>query len=449
MSRFDDHPNALEGELQAQDWTRGLMHTRPGDRLPPGYYRRLVNGEIRRGFPETRRGLRPITWMLNEGAPLAAVVQAVCWWKPSRATLQAPPAMVLLIGDNELWRCATHNTPVRVDAAITENLQPCEILPCFDVALILRGLEEAPVLYDPYNSLLRGGGVLELEEPASGSGRIVLPPATVGCVSAGRVWLRSGVDQVVASDIFEFYYNPLNVFRVEAGGGAEIVRMVAYGGNAIAVFKTDGVYRMVGTDQALESADSTFYIEKVYASQGCIAGDSVRQIGSTLLYLSANGTEAIEVSGTELIAQPTGSFSAAVNPYFKGLSWPAAAAARAIVVDNYYLLAVPSKATFKMVDPLGVRWGGEFPEVPHETGTEGVLVVYESDGVTPATLPINFGANISAVTDVQLVIKNEGGALATISNVAITGSGYSIQTALSDTTLYPGESATITIRFTP
>jgi hypothetical protein len=450
MSRFDDNPNAQEPGITSQDWSAGLMHTRPGDRLPPGYYRRLVNGEIRRGFPETRRGLRPMKWMLNNGAPLADVVQAVKWWRPSRATIQVPPAMCLLIGDNELWHCAPGNVPRRLHAAITDATQPCEILPSFDVALILRGLEQAPVLFDPYNALLRGGGVLELEEPASGSGRIVLPPASVGCVTAGRVWLRSGVDQVVASDIFEFYYNPLNVFRVEAGGGQEIVRMVPYGGNAIAVFKTDGVYRMVNTDQALEDTSSTFYVEKIYAAQGCVAGDSVQQIGSNFLYLSPNGVEQIQVSGTELIAQPAGSFSAAVNPYFKGLSWPAASAARGVVADNYYLLAVPSKATWKVVDPLAVRWGSEFPEVVgFEPGSEGVLAIYLSDGVTLATSPLDFGdVDPGDTADLTLVLKNEGGADIDVSGTQISGTGYSILTAPADSVLSPGETTTVVVRYT-
>lgn len=444
MSRFDDNLNAPEGAIDLQEFSRGLMHTRPGDRLPAGYYRRGVNLELRRGYPETRRGVRPMPWMLANGAPLAAVVQGVRWWKPARATIQQPPGECVLVGDDDLWRCAPGNVPRRVYADITDATQPVELIPAFDCMLILRGLGQEPLLYDPYNSQRRGNRVLTLKEPVAGAGRLVLPPASVGCATNGRVWLKSGSDQVIASDIFEWYYTSTNVFRVESGVAGEIAVMRPYGGNAIAVFKSDGVYRIVNTDGDL----SNLYVEKVYAAKGCVAGESVQQIGSMFIYLANDGVEAIEVSGTELIAQPTGSFSASIHPYFKGMSWPAASAARAVVADNYYLLAVPSVATWKLVDPLAVRWGGEIPSVPFEPGTAPLLVVYESDGLTPVTQPIDFGT-VSVATDRTLVIKNEGGALATISSAAISGTGYTIQTALSDTTLYPGESATITLRFTP
>jgi hypothetical protein len=375
---------ALQGG-ELTDFSRGVMQVRPGDRLPPGYYARGVNVEIRQGLPETRRGTRVLNWMRRaNGQTLGTRFQAVREFRPSRSGTAVPVRLVLAIVDDALWRCVPNNVPVREEAALTSSTQPCEIIPGFNAALILRGLEQVPLIYDPYNQVPTGpfyggsGRVRSLPSPASGNAS--LPAANIGCYHNDRYWLKKGYDQFLASALQEFDYRPQDVFRCESGGNGEIVQMIPYADNSIAVFKNDAVFRVTGTDGDL----SELVVRQVWGGPGCIAGDTVVKIGDSVLYLAENGVARLRVTGDALVVEPVEAFSAAVAPTFKGLSWPAATAARAIVVDDYYLLAVPSKATWRQVDPLGTRWRGAEPIVPFDLGAvsrEGTWQTFSEDYV--------------------------------------------------------------------
>jgi len=385
MSRYDTEEQDT-GAQQAQ-FDRGVAYTLPGDRVPPGHCKRLVNAEVRTGMPANRRGTRKVTWMMNGGLTLGTRWQGVQEFRPSRNDFSPAARVVLAVVDDDLWLCAPGNEPRLVQADLTAYGHRCEIIPAFNVALILRNLSEVPLLFDPNNGVPAGayygssGLLRSLPRAATGS---VLPAAATGCYHAGRVWLKSGYDEVIASDIFEWRFTSTKVYRVESGGNGEIMKLWPYGEASIAIFKNDGVYRAVNATGDLAS----MVIERVYGAHGCVAADSVRQEGDSIYYLSASGVERLLVTGQSLVVQSAEAFSHNVSPLFRGLSWPAAGGARGLVVDNYYVLAVPTRATWREVDALARRWGGVAPEVsawePGFTEVAGPWQTFSRDYVVSA-----------------------------------------------------------------
>jgi hypothetical protein len=340
MSRWNATGDTPDIGAERSVFVGGVLHQAPPDRLPVGNYTRLVNGEIRRGYPESRRGTRKLTWMANtDGTPLVSNVQGIRWWRPIRQDGTAVDnGMVILIGDNDMWRCSPGNTPVKVMEDITTDDDPCEIIPCFNTALILRGEFLAPLIYDPYNTLYRGGGLLAQLTPAIGS---VLPPSSTGCSSGGRVWLRYGRNKVIASDLYEFSYVATSVFTIDGEDDGEILRLWPYGRDNVLIFKTDGVFTLTSST----SDFSDLYREKVYGASGCLAGDSIAQIGTDIFYLSSGGIERLSVNGDSVLVQSTVPVSGPASGYFQGISSPSVRGARGLVVDNYYIISIPSAAT--------------------------------------------------------------------------------------------------------
>lgn len=358
----------------------GLSENRPRSGQSGGQYRRLINGEVRRGYPETRRGTRPLGWMLNNGAPLGTNWQAVQWYRPITpdATARAND-FVLAVVDNKLWLCRENNQPRLVNDLFTSYGQKCEIIPANQVVYILRGLEQAPVIYDPFGDTFGSIGVHVLPNPGSGT---VLPAASTGCFAANRIVQKLNTDQLIFSDIFDWEYVAGNVFTAESRSGSEIVRIWPYANDSLLVFKQDTVVQFTGISDL-----DTMVARRVYGAYGCVAPRSVAQSGDLLFYLSPRGIEVLQLTVDNSIVQAGPEISRPVNRHMESINWDVAGNAEGVVVDGYYLLNVESRATWAQVDTLGREYSASVTVASDKGG------VWTSRGVGfkfPISFPIVF-----------------------------------------------------------
>ena len=342
-SKYGERDSSPEGEVHAQ-WNGGVNSVLPADRLPALNFTHALNMELRAGYPETRRSVERAHWLYRGGsAKLGTTFQGyglVQGTQPDRVS-RAPSAL-LVVADDALWLCAPNNEPTLLREAITDQTQPVEILDYAGEHLILRGIAQPPLRY----KYAPGRVPRELPLPRAIGGFAQLPAADTGCSAGNRVWLKKGKNHVVASDAYEWDYDPaLQDFLVDDGENDEIVRLWPYGENRIVVFKTRSVHVIDGVSGMDTVADPPVLpgIYRVAAARGCVAPYTICQRGSAVLYLSREGVEVLDLSASAVTSQAAMPLSKAADRYFQEVKWTGIAGARATIADNYYLLSVPTR----------------------------------------------------------------------------------------------------------
>ncbi|RMH25690.1 MAG: hypothetical protein D6692_10490 [Planctomycetota bacterium] len=364
----------------------GVDERRVTAQSEPGLYARLVNGEIRTGYPTTRRGMRPAPWASRAESgvrvPLGSVFRAAHWHRPlDPRTGEQQPGFLLLAMDDALWLCRPNNEPRLVRSSVFDATERVEMFAANERVYILRGLKRAPLVYDPLGlAPFPSAGLHELPPPSVGQ---ALPPARTGAFQSNRIIQRYGLNELIFSDLFAWSYaSDAQIFTAESRGGGEIVRVWPYARNSLLVFKTDAVVQFVGVHDL-----STMRAERVYAASGCVAPDSVAQSGDRVFYLSARGVEVLTVDSDGLVRASGPEFSAPMARQIDAIDWDRAATARGLVVDGYYLLWVPSTATLSDVDTVGEMFPGVMP-VPQDLDVAYDLSQYAFS--IPLTFPFVF-----------------------------------------------------------
>jgi hypothetical protein len=342
-SKYGERDSQPLAEVHAQ-WSGGINTVLPADRLPALQFTHALNMEIRKGYPETRRSVERARWLYRgETEKLGTTFQGcglVQGTDPNPVTRL--PSALLVVADNTLWLCAPNNEPLRLLAGVTADTQPVEILNAHGEHLILRGVSAPPLRY----RYKPGHKPRALPEPRTIGGFAQLPASATGCYAANRVWLKRGKSNVVASDVYEWDYDPaLQDFRVDDGENDEIVRLWPYGEDRIVVFKTRSVHVIDGVGGMDTVADPPVLprIYRVAAARGCVAPYTVCQRGSAVLYLSREGVEVLDLSTSAVTSQAAMPLSKAAQRYFEEVRWTGIAGARATIADNYYLLSVPTR----------------------------------------------------------------------------------------------------------
>ena len=341
-SQYDQRDSSPLEEVHAQ-WSGGVNTVLPADRLPALNFTHALNMELRAGYPQTRRSVERARWLYRKGLPLGKTFQGcglVQGTAPDPATRL--PTALLVVVDNALWLCAPNNEPTLLDPAVTNSTQPVEILDCFNEQLILRGLSQPPLRYK-----YRSGQVPRaLPAPRAIGAFAQLPASETGCYAADRAWLKFGKSSVVASDAMEWDFDQvLQQFTVDDGENDEIIRLWPYGEDRIVVFKSRSVHVIDGVS-AMDTTSDPPVLPRIYrvaAARGCVAPYSVAQRGGSVLYLSREGVEVLDLSSAAVASQNAIPLSKAADRYFGEVKWTGIAGARAAIADNYYLLSVPTR----------------------------------------------------------------------------------------------------------
>lgn len=373
------------------DWAQGVNTLLPDDRLPPLQFKHGMNVALRKGYPETRPGVDRANWLYSLEAAMGETFQG---WGEIQGADPDPgtrlPLANLVVCDNDLWIACPNTEPFRLMVDVTDSTQEVEIIDCYNYALILRGLGQAPLRY------LYEAGHLPEALPEPRDGQSALPNSTTGVYAGNRIWLKTGKNETVASDILEWDRDAVNArWTIDDGENDEILRYWKVGEDRIVVFKERSVHviegvsqlNTVGTDDAPQVQ---VRIYRVAAARGLIAKWAVDQRGQTLYYMSRDGLEALLLSDAGVTAMGDKPLSLAAKGYWDTLRWMAVSGAQMAIADQYLMISVPTRYREDEEIP-SLTLGGAFTDDPNDDP--------ETETVT---MDLAFGWNVLAADGPEL-----------------------------------------------
>ena len=147
-------------------------------------------------------------------------------------------------------------------------------------------------------------------------------------------------DQIFCSDVLDGEAWDLlgNSIRVGAGDGDAVTALVPWFGFQVLVFKERSVWS-VDADPSLEVAD--WEIKLVNNRVGCVAHQTVQQVGPDVMFLSRDGVRSlstIEAGAQTSISSP---LSAPINDYIERINRTHVAKSCAVYYRNRYMISVP------------------------------------------------------------------------------------------------------------
>jgi hypothetical protein len=269
---------------------------------------------------------------------------------------------LLLATERGVWRLAQNQEPQRIDLPETVTLSgEVTFVQAFDRVLMLRGLDAAPLVWNPRQDFSAGLGAFE-EIAASGAGSgdytEPIPNATRGAELNGRVWLQTGRDTLAASEIFDWtLYDPvLSAFRINKGSDDQMTGILPFGGQRLLLFYDESVWALdnAGGDLTEISGDA------ISPRRGAMAPKAITVVGKDVWFLSAGGVWSLTQTtegNLQAMAEP---ISAPMEPLFRRVNWAYAAGAAAAVHEERYYLALP-------ID--GASWNNAIAVFNTATGT--------------------------------------------------------------------------------
>ncbi len=183
-----------------------------------------------------------------------------------------------------------------------------------------------------------GTGVMK----KAGATDLPIPPARLGLYHKGRVFLVTGQDRLVVSDVNDpIHYSPLvSEARIEDGQGKAIVTLMPYLKDSLLVFKADEVHRLDYVSQEMSVGAANSIIKRY----GCLAERGAVAVGNDVWFVSQRGiasvrnTEYGETVGSDIPA------SEAIAARLAALDWAHMDQAQAVSWNNLVFFALPATA---------------------------------------------------------------------------------------------------------
>ena len=156
-------------------------------------------------------------------------------------------------------------------------------------------------------------------------------------VAAG---LTSMPDAVAFSDILDpgTWDITNSVLRLGSGGGDPVVALRTWLDTGLVVFKRNSVWLI---DANPVSSVANFSIKKVHGTVGCVARNSVCQVGQDIWFLSRTGIQSVQRQLATSDTQVTMPVSQPIQDIIQMIRWDMAHKSYGICYNNYYLLAIP------------------------------------------------------------------------------------------------------------
>jgi len=200
-------------------------------------------------------------------------------------------------------------------------------------------------------------------------------PKASSLISHGNALVLSAVndpayerDAIYRSDLLDGNTWLLtNSIRVGAGDGDPIVTSISWHDSFIAVLKENSIWavNMLTTPDTTASSWTLEIISRTN-SQGCIAADTVRNVGNDVWYLSREGlTSIIREKASEQRQMGVIILNTPVNDIFEDINWDEAGNSCAEVFNNRYYLSLPTGTsavpnTTLVYNLLTRKWEGPF-----------------------------------------------------------------------------------------
>jgi len=241
---------------------------------------------------------------------------------------------------------------------------PVRFIQAFDRVLMLRGFDDAPLVWIPANDFMTGPGAFEtIEDQPGGSASFLepIPNAATGVEFNGRFFLQYGRDQVAISDVYDYlHYDPVfNAMRINEGSDDSIVRLLPFGRQRMLVFFNQSVWVLDNVFGDL----STMRGDVLTRERGAVSHDAIVQMGPDVWFLSEGGVYSLAQTESAQLQAAAAPISAPVQPLIDRINWQAASGAQAASDDGMFYLAVPiDGATYNnallVYDQKTQRWQG-------------------------------------------------------------------------------------------
>ena len=170
--------------------------------------------------------------------------------------------------------------------------------------------------------------------------RLIVPYQydVTGSTGSSVITDRNIVDEALFSDILDAdtYDRIYGQFRFNAGAADFIVGFHSFSDDKLVVFNRNSIH-IVANSLDLGSSVSQLITNEV----GCLARDSVQQIGNSMIFLSDNGVYGLNFIDLYNLRGQDVPLSASIEGTIKRINKAYASKAKSVYFDNRYYLAVP------------------------------------------------------------------------------------------------------------
>ena len=170
--------------------------------------------------------------------------------------------------------------------------------------------------------------------------RLIVPYQydVTGSTGSSVITDRNIVDEALFSDILDAdtYDRIYGQFRFNAGAADFIVGFHSFSDDKLVVFNRNSIH-IVANSLDLGSSVSQLITNEV----GCLARDSVQQIGNSMIFLSDNGVYGLNFIDLYNLRGQDVPLSASIEGTIKRINKAHASKAKSVYFDNRYYLAVP------------------------------------------------------------------------------------------------------------
>lgn len=172
-------------------------------------------------------------------------------------------------------------------------------------------------------------------------GTFPLPPGEFGLYFQNRIVVKTDDTQIIATDILDDRYDPLNVFTVNQGGNDSIVGVLPWIENQFLVFMSKSIYVAYIDPRHDPTAPDQSQITVVTTEVGCLARHSIVPAGQFVFFFSGKGVHMLTPQLDLKLLGNTMPLSEPIDDYFDDVNFDYAKKVTAIYFDNRFFIAFP------------------------------------------------------------------------------------------------------------
>jgi hypothetical protein len=168
--------------------------------------------------------------------------------------------------------------------------------------------------------------------------RLVMPFQFSVNASPNSYTSRGIIDEVIASDILDSdtYDQIYAQYRFNAGEADFTVGLHSFSEDNLMVFNRNSIH-LISNTTSLQSASTKLLTDEV----GCVARQSIEQVGSQVIFLSDNGVYSTQFFDEYNLRGTETPLSEPINETIKRINKDQMSQAVAVYFDNRYFIAVP------------------------------------------------------------------------------------------------------------
>ena len=409
MSRTDHRYEILDGQ---NDFRGGMLQV---GEPTESQYRYAENMVCRRGWIETRPGMRRTSRAFNEGfffneenAKFNDATHTGFWFNfdfvgLSLGDIQGA-AFFRFLADTDVRQVIVSDGKVYAFSnGVVSTVATAEAIGVAETIEFIQANQQLVMLRDEgLNPMRWDGSSAGFVLFDSSSASTTIPLSSTGAYAGGRLWVVKDRDDIYASDIFDIdtYDYLYQTFSAQKGDGDEITRLIPYHDDYLLVFKKRSVYALSGVKFAANQAafdvlpstpvlSDYVTISQVFNNHGLVAPKCVIVHGEQVTFLSYEGIVSISRTQEGQLQGLNVTLSAPIQPVIDRINWRSVTGACAGSHENYLFFAVPlddstvnnAVLVYDMeIDVWVGIWNGALVTPTDFFNDKEALIVLNSDG---------------------------------------------------------------------